>query len=44
MLSEDQQENEKRVEVVKHVFQNISKKVAAVLQAQGTDNDKRLVG
>ncbi|XP_059151368.1 rho GTPase-activating protein 17-like isoform X1 [Physella acuta] len=42
VLSEDQQENEKRVEVVKHVFQNISKKAAAVLQAQGTDNDKRL--
>ncbi|KAH9498435.1 Rho GTPase-activating protein 44, partial [Bulinus truncatus] len=42
VLSEDQQENEKRVEQVKHAFQNISKKAAATLQSTGTDFDKRL--
>ncbi|XP_005096119.2 rho GTPase-activating protein 17 [Aplysia californica] len=42
VLSEDQQENEKRVEVVKHAVQNIVKKAGAVLQAPGTDYDKRL--
>ncbi|XP_055876963.1 rho GTPase-activating protein 44-like isoform X6 [Biomphalaria glabrata] len=42
VLSEDQQENEKRVELVKHAFQNVTKKAAATLQSNGTDFDKRL--
>ncbi|CAG5116976.1 unnamed protein product, partial [Candidula unifasciata] len=43
VLTEDQEENEKRVEAVKHAFQNITKKAAAVLQTTGTtDFDKKL--
>ncbi|GFO00598.1 rho GTPase-activating protein 17 [Plakobranchus ocellatus] len=42
VLSEDQQENEKRVEVVKHAFQSISKKAGLLLQAPGMEYDKRL--
>ncbi|GFR80594.1 rho GTPase-activating protein 17 [Elysia marginata] len=42
VLSEDQQENEKRVDVVKHAFQNISKKAGVILQTAGVEYDKRL--
>ncbi|BFZ03546.1 hypothetical protein BsWGS_06585 [Bradybaena similaris] len=43
VLTEDQEENEKRVETVKHAFQNITKKAATVLQTTGTtDFDKKL--
>ncbi|RUS78107.1 hypothetical protein EGW08_014115 [Elysia chlorotica] len=42
VLSEDQQENEKRVDVVKHAFQNISKKAGVILQTPGLEYDKRL--
>lgn len=42
VLSEDQQENEKRVDVVKHAFQNISKKAGVILQTAGLEYDKRL--
>ncbi|CAG5117883.1 unnamed protein product, partial [Candidula unifasciata] len=42
VLTEDQQENEKRVDVVKHAFQNIAKKAGAILQASGPDFDKKL--
>ena len=43
VLSEDQQENEKRVDVVKHAFQNISKKAGVIVQTPGIEYDKRLV-
>ncbi|CAL1546433.1 unnamed protein product [Lymnaea stagnalis] len=42
VLSEDQQENEKRAEQIKHAFQNIAKKASCILQGPGTDFEKRL--
>ena len=45
VLTEDQQGNEKRVEVVRQVSHNLVKKVTALLEAPpGTDAEKRLVG
>ncbi|XP_070187919.1 rho GTPase-activating protein 17-like isoform X4 [Littorina saxatilis] len=42
VLTEDQQGNERRVEVVRQVSHNLIKKVGALLEAPGTDYDKRL--
>ena len=45
MLTEDQQGNEKRVDIVKQVSHNLIKKITALLEAPpGTDPEKRLVG
>lgn len=43
VLSEDLQLVEKRVELVKHVYQTITKKLGAGLQTAGVDMEKRLV-
>ncbi|XP_076459619.1 uncharacterized protein LOC143292866 isoform X2 [Babylonia areolata] len=43
VLTEDQQENEKRVDMVRQVSHNLVKKVTALLEAPpGTDGEKRL--
>ena len=45
MLTEDQQGNEKRVDIVRQVSHNLIKKITALLEAPpGTDPEKRLVG
>ena len=44
VLTEDQQGNEKRVDIVRQVSHNLIKKITALLEAPpGTDPEKRLV-